>query len=75
MSLKNRSIRLTTTAGGCACEPLDAPAGEYVPLALVQDLEQTLSKLVWTVLYGKSFDAQQLAVSAEAMLGKLRQAA
>lgn len=75
MNFKNVKIKVTTTTGTCTCEPANAPSGEYVPLAVVQELEQTLGKLVWTVLYGKSFDAQQLAVSAEAMLGKLKQAA
>jgi hypothetical protein len=35
-------------------------------------LEQSLSKLVWTVLYGKSFDASGLAVGAEKLLSDLR---
>lgn len=75
MSFRHVKIKVTTTNGSCTCELADAPSGEYVPLAVAQELEHSLSKLVWTVLYGRSFDAQQLAVSAEAMLGKLKQAA
>jgi hypothetical protein len=51
------------------------PAGDYVPAALAQQLEQTLSKLAWTVLYGKSHDAATLAVAAEQMLVPLKAAA
>jgi hypothetical protein len=49
-----------------------APGGDYVSAEVAQQLEQTLSKLVWTVLYGKMFDASGVAVSAEQMLGKLK---
>lgn len=49
-----------------------APAGDYVPAAVAQQLEQTLSKLVWAVLYGKAHDASGLAVSAEQLLGTLK---
>ena len=49
-----------------------APAGEYVPADVAQRLEQTLSKLVWTVLYGKAHDASGLAVGAEQLLGTLK---
>jgi hypothetical protein len=51
------------------------PAGDYVSAAVAQQLEQTLARLVWTVLYGKSHDASTLAVGAEQMLGNLRHAA
>lgn len=51
------------------------PAGDYVPAALAQQFEQTLSKLAWTVLYGKSHDAATLAVAAEQMLAPLKKAA
>lgn len=51
------------------------PVGDYVPAGVAQQLEQTLSKLVWTVLYGKSHDAATLAVGAERMLGDLKKAA
>jgi hypothetical protein len=51
------------------------PAGEYVPAAVAAQLEQTLSKLVWTVLYGKALDASTLAVGAEQMLGEMKKAA
>lgn len=47
------------------------PAGDYVDAALAGQLEQTLSKLVWQVLYGKAIDATTLAVSAEQMLAEL----
>jgi hypothetical protein len=49
-----------------------ASAGDYVPAALAQQLEHTLSKLVWTVLYGKTHDASTLAVGAEQMLQGLK---
>lgn len=49
-----------------------APEGDYVPATVAQELEQTLSKLTWTVLYGKSHDASGLAVAAEQLLHKLR---
>jgi len=48
-----------------------APAGAYVPADLASTLEQTLSKLCWTVLYGKSHDASSLAVGAEQLLHTL----
>jgi hypothetical protein len=51
-----------------------APGGEYVPATVAQELEQTLSKLTWTILYGKAHDASSLAVSAEQLLSKLRAA-
>lgn len=52
-----------------------APAGAYVPAELASSLEETLSKLCWTVLYGKSFDASSLAVGAEQLLERLRKPA
>ncbi|WP_290867466.1 hypothetical protein [Aquabacterium sp.] len=48
------------------------PAGSYVSAEVATRLEQSLSKLVWTVLYGKSFDASGLAVGAEKLLSDLR---
>jgi hypothetical protein len=42
-----------------------------VPADLASTLEQTLSKLCWTVLYGKSHDASSLAVGAEQLLHTL----
>jgi hypothetical protein len=50
----------------------DVPAGAYVSAEVAGQLEQTLSKLVWTVLYGKSFDASGLAIGAERLLSTLR---
>jgi len=49
-----------------------APAGDYVPAELATQIEQTLSKLVWTVLYGKSHDASGAAISAEQLLSQLK---
>lgn len=49
-----------------------APAGAYVAADVASQLEQTLAKLVWTVLYGKSHDASSLAVAAEQLLGTLK---
>ncbi len=49
-----------------------APSGDYVPASVAQELEQTLSKLTWHVLYGKSHDASGLAVTAEQLLQQLR---
>lgn len=49
-----------------------APGGEYVPAAVATELEQALSKLTWTVLYGKAFDASSLAITSEQLLRKLR---
>jgi hypothetical protein len=49
-----------------------APAGEYVPADVAGKIEQTLSKLVWTVLYGKSHDASSAAVTAEQMLAQIK---
>jgi hypothetical protein len=49
-----------------------APSGEYVPASLASELEQALSKLTWTVLYGKAFDASSLAITAEQLLRKVR---
>ncbi len=51
-----------------------SPSGDYVPASVAQELEQTLSKLTWHVLYGKAFDASGLAVSAEQLLLKLQAA-
>ncbi len=49
-----------------------APAGTYVSADVAQTLEQTLSKLVWQVLYGKAIDASSAAISAEQLLGRLK---
>ena len=49
-----------------------APGGDYVPASIAQELEQTLSRLTWQVLYGKPHEASGLAVSAEQLLQKLR---
>ena len=49
-----------------------APAGEYVPADVAAQIETTLSKLVWTVLYGKSHDASAVAVGAEQFLVQLK---
>lgn len=62
------SINLTSDIDG-------APAGRYVSAELAEQLETTLAKLTWHVLYGKSFDASSLAVAAEQMLGELPKAA
>jgi hypothetical protein len=51
-----------------------APAGEYVAAEVALQMEQTLSKLVWTVLYGKSHDASSAAVTAEQFLARLKAA-
>jgi len=48
-----------------------APAGAYVEAQVASTLEQTLSKLTWTVLYGKANDAASLAVGAEQLLARL----
>ncbi|MCE4556824.1 hypothetical protein [Pelomonas cellulosilytica] len=52
-----------------------APAGSYVSAELAEQLRETLAKLTWHVLYGKSYDASGLAVSAEQMLNTLPKAA
>lgn len=49
-----------------------APAGAYVPAEVAEQLERSFAKLVWTVLYGKSFDASGLAVAGEQLLGTLK---
>jgi hypothetical protein len=49
-----------------------APGGEYVPSAVAAKIEETLSKLVWTVLYGKTHAASSAAVSAEQMLARIK---
>jgi len=54
-----------------AAEAAGTPAGDYVPAAVAQQLEQTLSKLTWQVLYGKASDASSAAVSAERLLASL----
>ena len=48
-----------------------APSGDYVPASVAQRLEQTLSKLVWQVLYGKTHDASCVAVAAEQILAEI----
>ncbi len=48
-----------------------APAGTYVPADVAEQLEQTLAKLVWQVLYGKFHDASSTAMKAEQMLGAM----
>jgi hypothetical protein len=49
-----------------------APSGEYVPADVAGLMAQTLSKLVWTVLYGKSHEASSAAVAAEQVLSSIR---
>lgn len=51
-----------------------APAGAYVPADVATEIEQTLAKLVWQVLYGKFNDAASIAMKAEQMLGSLAKA-
>jgi hypothetical protein len=55
-----------------AAEAAGAPAGRYVAADVAEQLEQTLSKLTWHVLYGKAIDASGLAVAAEELLGSLK---
>lgn len=52
-----------------------APAGAYVPADVANELEQTLAKLVWQVLYGKFHEASSIAMKAEQMLGSMAKAA
>lgn len=49
----------------------EAPAGRYVAAELAEQLESTLSKLVWQVLYGKAIDASTHAMAAEQLLGTI----
>lgn len=58
-----------------ATEVSGVPAGRYVSAEIAEQLQQTLAKLTWHVLYGKSFDASGLAVSAEHLLSTLPKAA
>jgi hypothetical protein len=60
-------VTLTTEAG--------VPSGAYVPADTARQLESTLSRLVWHVLYGKSLDASGLAAQAEEYLSTLKAAA
>jgi hypothetical protein len=55
-----------------AADTSGAPAGRYVAAEVAEKLEQSLSKLVWHVLYGKPIDASGLAVTAEQLLGELK---
>lgn len=55
-----------------AAETAGVPAGRYVAAEVAEQLEQSLSKLVWHVLYGKAIDATGLAVAAEQLLGTLK---
>lgn len=66
MALQTYSFAAGSTSG--------APDGDYVLASVAQELEQTLSKLTWQVLYGKPHDASGLAVTAEQLLQKLRAA-
>lgn len=52
-------------------ETAEAPAGSYVAAEVAEQLERSLSQLVWHVLYGKAIDASGLAVAAEQLLGNL----
>ncbi|MFZ5454900.1 MAG: hypothetical protein ACOY9I_04540 [Pseudomonadota bacterium] len=49
-----------------------APAGSYVSADDATKLEETLSALIWGVLYGKPIDGSRLAVQAEQVLAGLR---
>lgn len=49
-----------------------APAGEYVPADVAAQIEQTLSRLIWVVLYGKSHEASSAAVNAEQALAQIK---
>ena len=64
MALQTYSFPADTSSG--------APGGEYVPAEVAAKIEQTLSKLIWTVLYGKSHDASSAAVNAEHELAALK---
>lgn len=74
-TLKTFTFTADTAGGTYRCATPDAPSGDYVPAAVAIELEQTLSKLVWTTIYGKSFDATQLAMAADDVLGRLKAAA
>jgi hypothetical protein len=66
MALPTFSFAADATSG--------APGGEYVAAGVAQQLEQTLSKLVWHVLYGKSHEASGVAVDAEQILAEIKRA-
>lgn len=66
---RNRSDPMSSTRGS---QTSGAPAGDYVSAELATQLASTLSKLTWTMLYGKSHDAASLAVAAEQMLTELK---
>lgn len=50
------------------------PEGQYVPADLAQRLEESLSKLSWTVLYGSAIEASSLAIKAERLVQELKAA-
>jgi hypothetical protein len=64
MTLRTYSIDQDTASG--------APAGAYVSAEDAAKLEETLSTLIWSVLYGKPFDGSRAAVQAEQVLTGLR---
>lgn len=60
--MTQQTTSLSSQAAGSSAAPSD----------VATQLEQSLSQLVWHVLYGKFHDAASLAVGAEQMLGRLR---
>lgn len=64
MALRTYSITPDAASG--------APAGSYVSADDAAKLEETLSALIWGVLYGKPIDGLRLAVQAEQVLAGLR---
>lgn len=64
MTLRTYSITPDAASG--------ASAGSYVSADDATKLEETLSALIWGVLYGKPIDGSRLAVQAEQVLAGLR---
>lgn len=53
----------------------NAVPGAYVDAQLAEQVRETLARLTWHVLYGKSHEASSLAVGAEQLLNTLPKAA
>jgi len=70
MALNTLSFKTEGQAYTCVAE--GDQSGDYVKATDAEKLETVLSKLAWTVLYGKAFDASSLAAEAERTLADLR---
>lgn len=63
-------VKFAAAAGGYTCSLAEDQSGEYVKAEAAETLEALLRKLTWLILYGKHFEATEVAVRAEKLLSE-----